>query len=93
VSTTPEWTFDRARLKESLDEWRATDPSTQHKSYVNEFLMDLLTEGPHEVGEPDAETGIFTGIAGNVVGSMIVIAYVVDFDRHRISVTGIRLVG
>ena len=90
MSTTPEWTFDRARLRRSLDEWRATDPSTQHKSYVNEFLMDLLTEGPNEVGEPDAETGIFTGIAGNVVGSMIVIAYVVDFDHHRISVTGIR---
>ena len=55
--------------------------------------MDLVARGPLEVGEEDDDSGIFTGVAGNVVGSMIVVVYVPDFDRLRIAVTGITLMG
>jgi len=55
--------------------------------------MDLVASGPFECGEEDDDTGVFTGVAGNVVGSMIVVVYVPDFDRLRIAVTGITLMG
>ena len=93
MNTTPSWVLDSDRLRESLAEWHSTKPSVQHKSYVNKFLMDLMALGPFECGELDEESGSFSGIAGNVVGSMIVIAYVADFDRLRIAVTGITLAG
>lgn len=93
MTTTPSWVLDPDRLKESLAEWHRTSPSAQHKSYVNEFLMDLVELGPFECGKEDDDTGIFTGVAGNVVGSMIVVVYVPNLERHRIAVTGITLMG
>lgn len=82
MSTTPSWVLDPDRLQESLAEWHRTKPSAQHRSYVNEFLIDLVASGPFECGEEDDDTGVFTGVAGNVVGSMIVVVYVPDFDRE-----------
>lgn len=76
-------------MKESLGDWHKTYPTPQHRSYVNEFLMDLVRLGSFECGEEDDDTGIFTGIAG----SMIVIVCVPDFERRRIAVTGIALAG
>lgn len=93
MSTTPSWVLDPDRLKESLAAWLATNPTAQHKNLVNEFLMDLVERGPNECGEEDDDTGIFTGVAGNVVGGMIFVVYVPDFGRRRIAVTGISLMG
>ncbi len=53
--------------------------------------MDLIKLGPFECGEEDDDTGIFTGVAGNVVGSTIVVVYVPDRKHRRIAVVGIRL--
>jgi hypothetical protein len=45
--------------------------------------------GPFEVGEWDDEAGSFSDVAGNVVGSMIVITWIADFDARRVFLTGI----
>ena len=93
MSTTADWELDPDRLRESLAAWHTSNPTPQNKRFVDEFLMDLIKLGPIECGEEDDDTGIFSGIAGNVIGSTIVVVYVPDFEHRRIAVTGIALAG
>lgn len=89
MSTADDWELDPDRLKESLARWHAQHPRHTNRRFVDEFLMDLIKLGPFECGEEDSDTGIFTGIAGGVVGSTMVIVYVPDLQKRRIAVVDI----
>jgi hypothetical protein len=77
------WFYDQDRLTEVLDRWRALEPPEDHRTAVDEALMDLIKD-PTNWGEEDEERGVWTGWANH----RILIVYVWN-DDGRVSVADI----
>jgi len=91
VSTGVSWTYNRARLSEALDTWKATAPDEVAVAAINEALMDLI-EDPLGWGREDpASPGVFNGTVRIPTGGRVGILYTVaDLESGIVAVADIR---